>query len=824
MSGNRPVNDIYDAIARARDHSPFLRKQIEAHGDIVERLEAGDFAAAEGLARMAENGLEIGAALRRRRQRHALVAAIGDLAGEWDLSATVARLSEFADRTVETALAAAWDDRHPGEDPRGIAAIALGKLGSRELNYSSDIDIMLIFDPAAIPADDRDAAQKSALKIAQQLLRLLQDRTPEGYVFRVDLRLRHYAQSVEFGPGFDLKRGRGGIREIEFFAQIHQLIHGGRQRELRVPATLDALAALKEADLISEDDRALLAGSYRLLRTIEHRLQMVDDRQTHALPSQGEALDNVAQLHGLDHGEALLSLLEPPVGKVAALYDQLEEEPGARLPTDARLLEKKLAEAGIADIADARRRIEGWREGVHVTTRSIAAQEALENILPGIVEDAAAAPDPIGVLNRFDTLLSKLPSALNIFRLIEARPGLGRMLVNILSHGPALADALARRAEHFDTLIDATALEPPEPLAELEQLLRERSRSGSYQELLDRMRRLVNEERFALGVQLIEQISDPLEVAEGYARVAEAALHILADATIAGFETTHGKVPGSDLAILGLGRLGGGALTHASDLDLVYLFSGDHAAESDGEKPLGATQYYQRLAQRVTAALSVPTAAGALYEVDTRLRPSGNQGLLAVSVDSFEAYQRDSAWTWEHMALARARPVYGPPDVRARIGEIIADILDRPRDAEQTVRDAVRMRRDIAAHKPPAGALDVKLVPGGLVDLEFCVHLNQLVHGAGRSCDLSEAIADQAARGLLPADMVEAHRVLTRMLVTLRLVAPASVEVPAASRELVARVCKVDDWNKLLDMYEAARDTVSRQWEAMTRDASEEGA
>ncbi|MFN2258382.1 MAG: glutamine-synthetase adenylyltransferase, partial [Parasphingopyxis sp.] len=190
MSGNRPVNDICDAIARARDHSPFLRKQIEAHGDIVERLEAGDFAAAEGLARMAENGLEIGAALRRRRQRHALVAAIGDLAGEWDLSATVARLSEFADRTVETALAAAWDDRHPGEDPRGIAAIALGKLGSRELNYSSDIDIMLIFDPAAIPADDRDAAQKSALKIAQQLLRLLQDRTPEGYVFRVDLRLR----------------------------------------------------------------------------------------------------------------------------------------------------------------------------------------------------------------------------------------------------------------------------------------------------------------------------------------------------------------------------------------------------------------------------------------------------------------------------------------------------------------------------------------------------------------------------------------------------------------------------------------------------------
>lgn len=898
MSSQGPVEAYDSAIERARNHSPFLRKLIERHHDVIARLERGEVAAAYGSADSAEDDLEVGAALRRRRQRHALVAAITDLSGQADFAATVERLSNFADRAVETAITASFASQFPGEEPRGFTALALGKLGSRELNYSSDIDIMLLFDSAMLPVAERDDAQKAALKVGRQLVRLLQDRTPEGYVFRVDLRLRpspevtpivlpveaaishyessaepweraafirarhlagdsdisrrflsaiepfvwrrsvdfgairevrgmtrrirdHFAQVVDFGAGYDLKRGRGGIREIEFFAQIHQLIHGGRQRELRTPATLDALRALAEADIIAEEERALLAGSYRLFRTIEHRLQMVDDRQTHALPASGEALDNVARLHGLDGGQALLGLLERPVEKVAALYDQLEDEPADRLPTDPQLLEQALDEAGIVESADARRRIAGWRGGVHITTRSLAAREALEQILPELVADAAAAPDPIGVLNRLDTLLSRLPSALNIFRLIEARPGLGGMLVDILSHAPALAEALAHRAELFDTLIDATALEPPEPLAELEQLLRDRSRAGSYQELLNRMRQLVGEERFALGVQLVEQVSDPLVVAEGYARVAEAALHILADAAIAEFERDHGTVPGSDFAILGLGRLGGGALTHASDLDLVYLFSGDHAAESGGERPLGATQYYQRLAQRVTAALSVPTAAGALYEVDTRLRPSGNQGLLAVSIDSFETYQSHSAWTWEHMALARARPVFGPPDVRSRLRDIIAEILRRPRDEERTIRDAIRMRRDIAEHKPPAGMLDVKLASGGLVDLEFCVHLNQLLHGAGLVCDLSEAIAAQVEAGLLPPGMAEAHAVLTRMLVTMRLVAPASVEVPAASRPLVAQVCKTENWNALMDMYEAARETVSRQWDSMTRDANE---
>ena len=231
-------------------------------------------------------------------------------------------------------------------------------------------------------------------------------------------------------------------------------------------------------------------------------------------------------------------------------------------------------------------------------------------------------------------------------------------------------------------------------------------------------------------MQLIAAHSDPLEVAGGYARVAEAAIQVLADATIREFEAVHGRVPGSELLILGLGRLGGEALTHASDLALIYLFSGTHEARSDGPKPLGATDYFNRLAPRVSAALSVPTAAGPLYDVDTRLRPSGKDGLIAVSLPSFAEYQQERAWTWEHMALTRARPVYGSAEGRASLQRIVDGILLRPRDAVLVTADAARMRTKMAAHKPANGPYDIKLGDGGLVDLEFAVHVLQLRHHA----------------------------------------------------------------------------------------------
>jgi glutamate-ammonia-ligase adenylyltransferase len=341
---------------------------------------------------------------------------------------------------------------------------------------------------------------------------------------------------------------------------------------------------------------------------------------------------------------------------------------------------------------------------------------------------------------------------------------------------------------------------------------RKGERGEDYQQILDRIRLSVGEQRFELGAQLITGASDPIEVGKGYGRTAEAALQLLASAAVAEFEGAHGRVPGGELVILALGRFGGGVMTHASDLDIIYLFTGDFLAESDGARPLGATTYFQRLAQRVSVAMSVQTAAGPLYEVDTRLRPSGTQGLLAASVDSFARYQEEGAWTWEHMALTRARPVFGSPDARAAVQMVIDGTLHRPRDVAKLVTDAAKMRGDIATHKPPAGVQDVKLIEGGLVDAEFAVHVLQLGRQTGFDPDLATAIEMLESDDLLASGFGAAFALLTRMLITLRLVAPDSAEPPEASRALVAQRCGHDDWGGLMTAYEAARALIGGEW------------
>jgi len=375
-----------------------------------------------------------------------------------------------------------------------------------------------------------------------------------------------------------------------------------------------------------------------------------------------------------------------------------------------------------------------------------------------------------------------------------------------------LADELARRAELFDGLIDATALDLPPSVEALGEQFARIEPGDDYQVLLDRVRERVGEKRFALGVQLIEGRHDALAISAGYARVAEAAIQVLTDATILEFEATHGRIAGSSLMILALGRLGGAALTHASDLDLIFLFSGDHGAESDGERPLGATRYYNRLAARIVTALSVPTAAGPLYEVDTRLRPSGTQGPLAVTVESFYKYQRESAWTWEHMALTRARPVYGDPRLREKLQDQIGAILKESREPEELRKAVRKMRLDIVEHKPPKGPLDTKLMEGGLVDWEFIIHFLQLKTGDALHPQLGKAVRALVTAGHLGEDMVTAHELMTRLLVALRLMAPDCDYPPETSRALIARAAGQASWDALLDGYDKARQCVIDEW------------
>ncbi|UIJ47024.1 bifunctional [glutamine synthetase] adenylyltransferase/[glutamine synthetase]-adenylyl-L-tyrosine phosphorylase [Sphingomonas cannabina] len=878
---------IEQALARAKTESPFLSGLIERERALVDGMAE---ALADPLAAAAidDPDMPVGRRLRLERRRLALVVAIGDLAGLYDLTRTTGALTAFADHALDSAIAAAIRERVPGAEPAGLAAIALGKQGSRELNYSSDIDPILLFDPATLPRRERDEPGEAAVRIGRRVVELLQTRDGDGYVLRVDLRLRpspevtpivlpveaaisyyesqalpweraafiraraaagdatlgdeflatirpfvwrraldfgaireirgisarirdHHVRGQQFGLGYDLKRGRGGIREVEFFAQIHQLIHGGREPALRTPATRDALARLAEAGRIDPEEAAALSEAYTLLRTIEHRVQMIDDRQTHALPETAEGLDRIARLHGLADGGELLNLLRPHVERVERIYGALDGEEAPQLPGGV----EPLATAGFADPEAAARLIATWRSATYPALRSGPAQAALEAVLPALVRALGAAPDANASLIRFDAILARLPTAINVLHLIEARPPLLKLLTTILAYAPTLADALGRRAELLDGLLDTSALDPVGEVEALAAEMAAREAGDDYQSLLDGVRRVVGERRFALGTQIVAGTSDPMQVSAGYARVAEAAVDVLAAATVEEFAVRHGRVPGSELVILALGRMGGAALTHASDLDLIYLFTGDFAAESDGEKPLGAVLYYNRLAQRVSGALSVPTASGPLYEIDTRLRPSGTSGPLVVSLDAFDRYQREAAWTWEHMALTRARPIFGSAQARAEVSAIIARILAGDRPERDIVADAVKMRAEMAAHKPPAGPLDAKLLDGGLVDLEFVVHVAQLTRRTGFDPHLGRAIDLLVETGHLPSELRAAHDFLTRLLVTMRLVAPDCQPPPPATQALVARALSLPDWAAVLATLETTRQSVRAAWNSV---------
>ncbi|WP_246236971.1 bifunctional [glutamate--ammonia ligase]-adenylyl-L-tyrosine phosphorylase/[glutamate--ammonia-ligase] adenylyltransferase [Pontixanthobacter rizhaonensis] len=886
-----PLEAWRSAIARARAHSPYLCNALDRQPELEALLADGDARSALTFAAAAGDGVaETGSALRREKQALATTLAIGDLAGAFPVGFVMQQLSDFADRALDRAIGSVINKRVPDAEPKGFIGIALGKHGAGELNYSSDIDPILLYDPDTLPRRDRDEPGEAAQRYARGIVQTLSDATAEGYVFRVDLRLRpasevsplaislnaalsHYEssalsweraafiraraaagdiaagesflsainpfvwrRSLDFGaieeisrltariretyqgpltpsPDYNVKQGRGGIREVEFFAQTHQLIRGGRDESLRSRSTRGALDSLAAAEVITPEDAAMMGESYDRLRIIEHRLQMVHDHQTHSLPG-GDALDNVAQLGGYSGGQALLDDLTDITNQVAARFDRLiDVEPGnsSAAPTGGAL-RNDIAQLGFDDPDALARRVASWTDGHIRSLKSGAAIAAFDAISPALLEALASAPDPQRAILRWENFLERASSAINLFRLLEARPGLFDRLIRILTLADPLADDLCDRPDLFDALVDQSALDLPSDVAAIAAEIGRDDMRADYEFTLDRIRIVTGEKRFALGVQLIENIHDPLDVAAGLARVAEAALCKAALAAAEEFAVKHGRIPGSELSIVGLGRLGGGRLTHMSDLDIVYIFSGRQDAESDGERPLGASLYYNRLAQRISAAVSVPTAQGALYEVDTRLRPQGAQGPLAVSIESFAKYQREDAWTWEHMALTRARVLTGSPAICSGIESVFADVLAVERDETKLREDVLAMRQQMADHKKPNGPLDAKLLRGALVDLEFLIHYLQLKERAALIPDLGLAVRELVRLDLLPDALIAAHDMMTRLLVAGRLLAPGQQQVSPSAAAQLAQLCGCRDPNDLSRVFTAARHDVADSW------------
>lgn len=752
-------------------------------------------------------------ALRQAKRRIALLVGLADLGGVWNLEEVTGALSRLADGAVDAAIKALvaaeiTRGKLPGQGPSdaqtaaGMAVLAMGKGGAHELNYSSDIDLICLFDETRFDPDDFHDARASFVRVTRKMAGLLSDITGDGYVFRTDLRLRpdpsvtpvclsmeaaeRYYESVgrtweraayikaraaagdlEAGtaflqtltpfvwrkhldfvaiqdahdmrlrirehkglggpislPGHNMKLGRGGIREIEFFTQTRQLIAGGRDPSLRLRGTVDALAALARAGWVPEEDAATLTDHYRSHRKVEHRLQMIGDAQTHDLPASDAGFARLAAFMGVEESHLRRDLTD-------------------RLEAVHALTEGFFAPATAAPAPSFGAQItERWL--TYPALRSERAVEIFERLKPRILTALQEAAKPHEALLAFDGFLSGLPAGVQVFSLFDANPQLTQLIVDIASTAPALAEYLGRNAAVFDAVIGGDFFSEWPGQAGLEvSLTHAMAAAPDYEARLDTARRWMKEWHFRIGVHHLRGLIDAEGAGRHYADLACAVVSALFPVVASQFAVKHGPAPGRGAVVLGMGSLGAGRLHAASDLDLIVIYDGAGQEMSQGPRPLSTRPYFARLTQALVTALTAPMAQGRLYEVDMRLRPSGGQGPVATAFAGFEPYQMEDAWTWEHLALTRARVVAGDAglarDVEAVRGRVLA-----AKGTGATVRaDVADMRRRIAAAKPPKGPLDAKIGAGRLQDVELTGQMVALLAGS-----TARSTADQIAAGV----------------------------------------------------------------------------
>ena len=784
--------------------SPYLAGLMTREADWIEAALAGSPEDALGDALALGEGMgseALGSALRQAKARVALLAALADLGGVWQLEEVTGALTRLSDVAVSRAMTALVGDeirrgKLPGAVPGdvatagGLVSIAMGKTGAAELNYSSDIDLICLFDETRYDPDDVQDARASFIRVVRRMTAMLSDMTPEGYVFRTDLRLRpdasvtpvcismgaaeqyyeaqgrtweraayikaraasgdiaageRYLQGLtpfvwrrhlDFAAiqdahdmrlrirdhkglhgrasleGRDLKLGPGGIREIEFFTQTRQLIAGGRDPDLRQRDTVGGLAALAWKGWITDEAAGELTRHYRAHREVEHRLQMVGDAQTHALPVTAEGFDVIARMMGQGDTDAFRRDLRARLDRVAELTESFFAPGEARAAPDLR--------------PEMQAVVEGWR--AYPALRSERAVRIFKRVEPEILSRLGRAANPEEALNQFDGFLRGLPAGVQLFSLFEANPQLIDLIVDVCSTAPALAAYLSRNAGVLDAVIGGDFFAPWPGLATLRAELSQRLADiPDYERKLDAARRWAKEWHFRIGVHHLRGLLDAQAAGREYAELAEACLSALWDPCLAEFARKHGAPPGRGSVVMGMGSLGAERLNAASDLDLIVIYDADGVDASEGPRPLASRQYYARLTQALVTALTAQMSEGQLYEVDMRLRPSGRQGPVATGLAGFRDYQMDEAWTWEHLALTRARPVAGSSDLAADVEAIRREVLAAKAGGAGIRADVAGMRARIFAAKAPDGAWEAKIGPGRLQDLELLAQMVTLM-------------------------------------------------------------------------------------------------
>lgn len=896
LSGDEAAGALLSGAAGC---SPYLARLVERHPDFAHRalseppdaLFADIVADVTAMASVNTRGALM-AGLRGAKDRAALLIALADLGGVWTLDHVTDALSRFADASISAAvawlLAAARDKGTLGDGPSGFFVLGLGKLGGGELNYSSDVDLIPFFDHAGHDAAEYGARKQTFNRLTRDLVKILSEQTAEGYVHRVDLRLRpdpgstppcmsvdaaeRYYESfgknweraafikarviagdraagaaflegmqpfvwrryLDFAAledvrdmkrlihkhkghgaiavaGHDLKLGRGGIREIEFFAQTQQLIAGGREPMLRGKRTVETLATLAEHGWITDAARDELSESYVFLRNVEHRLQMLEDAQTHKMPADAEGLARVAAFCGHGAVEGFNTMLRGHLERVSARFDRLFEHEG---DTDTPEPHPDFAAPDAAQAV-----LNRWQTGDIAATRSDRARAKLDRILPVILRAVAGARDPDRALMEFDRFLTGLPAGVQILSLFEANPALLEMIAEICAAAPRLAAYLGRNPGVIDALLSRDFFAPtPDARTLVVEYGMQVPERADFEEHLNACRRWAKERHFRIGAALLRGIDTPEEAGRGYSALAEACLQAMVPVVTVEMAQRHGLPPGEGACIVAMGRLGSGEMTAASDLDLIVIYD-DAERASDGPKPLAGPQYYARWTQRLMNALTAPTAEGAVYEIDMRLRPSGQSGPLATRLAAFERYQRDDAWTWEHMALTRARVIAGPPALVAKVEGAIADALARAREPGSVLRDARDMRDRLAsAHPRETGeAWALKLTRGGLVDADFVWQALCLAHGCSGAMDAHGGAEALARRGVMRGDtamaLASARATQAALLHFIRLSHEGAFDpdsAPPALKTVMARALGEPDFAAVEARLAAAQETIRR--------------